>query len=111
MIRLFYNPHAVTWAQAGSDGLAHKAHESAMAAGHYMLSGDFFENYEKFDEFFKVLEDPKQFHRYQKLVIDRPAFNHPTCHSPWDVVFGDMVKRDAERNAELAASPLVTSQK
>ena len=111
MIRLFYNPHAVTWAQAGSDGLAHKAHESAMAAGHYMLSGDFFENYEKFDEFFKVLEDPKQFHRYQKLVIDRPAFNHPSCHSPWDVVFGDMVKRDAERNAELAASPLATSQK
>jgi flavin-dependent dehydrogenase len=111
MIRLFYNPHAVTWAQAGSDGLAHKAHESAMAAGHYMLSGDFFENYEKFDEFFKVLEDPKQFHRYQKLVIDRPDFNHPSCHSPWDVVFGDMVKRDAERNAELAASPLATSQK
>jgi flavin-dependent dehydrogenase len=104
MIRLFYNPHSVTWAQAGSDGLAHKAHESAMAAGHYMLSGDFFENYEKFDEFFKVLEDPKQFHRYQKLVIDRPAFNHPTCHSPWDLVFGDMRKRDAERNAELAAS-------
>src|SRR5205823_5295715 len=54
MIRLFYNPHAVTWAHAGADGLAHKAHESAMAAGHYMLSGDFFENYEKFDEFFKV---------------------------------------------------------
>ena len=104
MIRLFYNPHAVTWAQAGSDGLAHKAHESAMAAGHYMLSGDFFENYEKFDEFFKALEDPKNFHRYQKLVIDRPAFNHPTCHSPWDLVFGDMRERDKERNAELAAS-------
>jgi flavin-dependent dehydrogenase len=104
MIRLFYNPHAVTWAQAGADGLTHKAHESAMAAGHYMLSGDFFENYEKFDEFFRVLEDPKQFHRYQKLVIDRPAFNHPTCHSPWDLVFGDMRERDKQRAAELAAA-------
>ena len=33
MIKLFYNPHTVTWAQAGADGQAHKNHESAMAAG------------------------------------------------------------------------------
>jgi flavin-dependent dehydrogenase len=102
MIRLFYNPHAVTWAQAGADGLAHKAHESAMAAGHYMLSGDFFENYEKFQGFFEILEDPKQFKRYKRLIIDRDEFNQPTCHSSWDDVFRDMVERDAKRNAELA---------
>jgi len=104
MIRLFYNPHAVTWAQAGADGLAHKAHESAMAAGHYMLSGDFFENYEKFEGFFKILEDPKQFQRYQKLVIDRKEFNQPSCNSRWEDVFRDMIERDAERNAAFAAS-------
>ena len=102
MIRLFYNPHAVTWAQAGADGLAHKAHESAMAAGHYMLSGDFFENYEKFGEFFKVLEDPNHFRRYKKLVIDRKEFVQPSCNSRWEDVFRDMVERDAERNAAFA---------
>jgi Dehydrogenases (flavoproteins) len=102
MIRLFYNPHSVTWAQAGADGLAHKAHESAMAAGHYMLSGDFFENYEKFNAFFQILEDPKQFQRYKKLVIDRKEFNQPTCRSRWEEIFADMVERDAERNAEFA---------
>ena len=74
MIRLFYNPHAVTWAQAGADGLAHKAHESAMAAGHYMLSGDFFENYEKFDDFFKFLEDPQQFSPIQQTGDRAPRF-------------------------------------
>jgi flavin-dependent dehydrogenase len=104
MIRLFYNPHAVTWAQAGADGLAHKAHESAMAAGHYMLSGDFFENYEKFEAFFKILEDPRQFQQYKKVVIDRKEFNHPSCHSRWEDVFGDMLERDAERTAAFAAS-------
>jgi flavin-dependent dehydrogenase len=102
MIRLFYNPHAVTWAQAGADGLAHRAHESAMAAGHYMLSGDFFENYQKFEGFFEILEDPKQFKRYKRLIIDREEFNQPTCQSSWDDVFRDMVERDAKRNAELA---------
>ena len=102
MIRLFYNPHAVTWAQAGADGLAHKAHESAMAAGHYMLSGDFFENYQKFEGFFQILEDPKQFQRYKRLVIERKEFVHPSCNSRWEDVFRDMVERDAERNAAFS---------
>ncbi|MGH8092531.1 MAG: NAD(P)/FAD-dependent oxidoreductase [Chthoniobacterales bacterium] len=102
MIRLFYNPHSVTWAQAGADGKTHKDHENAMAAGHYMLSGDFFENYEKFEGFFQILEDPKQFRRYKKLVIDRDNFVQSSCHSRWEEVFKDMVQRDTERTAELA---------
>jgi len=102
MIRMFYNPHSVTWAQAGADGKTHKDHENAMAAGHYMLSGDFFENYEKFEGFFQILEDPKQFRRYKKIVIDRDDFVQPSCHSRWEEVFKDMVQRDAERTAELA---------
>jgi flavin-dependent dehydrogenase len=102
MIRMFYNPHSVTWAQAGADGKTHKDHENAMAAGHYMLSGDFFENYEKFEDFFQILEDPKQFRRYKKVVIDRGEFVQPSCHSRWEEVFKDMVQRDAERSAELA---------
>jgi hypothetical protein len=73
-----------------------------MAAGHYMLSGDFFENYEKFEDFFQILEDPKHFRRYKKVVIDRDDFVQPSCHSRWEEVFKDMVQRDAERTAELA---------
>jgi flavin-dependent dehydrogenase len=106
MIRLFYDPHSLTWAQAGADGKTHKDHESAMAAGHYMLSGDFFENYEKFDSFFKVLEDPDNFRRYKKLVIDRDNFVQPSCHSRWEEVFKDMAERDAERSAAFASQPL-----
>jgi flavin-dependent dehydrogenase len=104
MIRLFYNPHSLTWAQAGADGERHKDHESAMAAGHYMLSGDFFENYHKFDGFFQILENPDHFRRYKKLVIDRDDFVQPSCSSKWSAVFQDMVQRDAERNTELASS-------
>jgi flavin-dependent dehydrogenase len=103
MIKLFYNPHSLTWAQAGADGKAHKDHESAMAAGHYMLSGDFFENYKKFDSFFEILEDPTHFRRYKKLVIDRDAFVQPSCESRWEEIFKDMVSRDAERTASLAS--------
>ncbi len=104
MIKLFYNPHSVTWAQAGADGRSHKDHESAMAAGHYMLSGDFFENYKKFEGFFQVLEDPTQFRRYKKLVIDRDEFVQPTCEAKWEDVFKDMQQRDEEREAVLTGA-------
>lgn len=71
MIRMFYDPHAVTWAQIGAEEAVHKAHESVLAAGHYMLAGDFFENHAKYDGFFQMLEDPGSFRRYKQLVIDR----------------------------------------
>jgi hypothetical protein len=64
-----------------------------------LISGDFFENYEKFTAFFQILEDPNQFQRYKKLVIDRKEFVQPTCNSRWEDVFRDMIERDAERNA------------
>ena len=93
MIRLFYNPHALTWAEAGADGLTHKDHENAMAAGHYMLAGDFFENYGKYDEFFKSLEDGETFRRYKKYVIDRPAFQ-TECNTKWEDTFGGLEKEE-----------------
>jgi flavin-dependent dehydrogenase len=95
MILLFYNPHALTWAEAGADGRSHKDHANAMAAGHYMLAGDFFENYGKYDEFFKTLEDATTFRRYTKYVIDRPAFQ-TECNTKWEDVFGDLVKEQQE---------------
>jgi hypothetical protein len=104
MIRLFYDPHSLTWAQAGADGKTHKDHESAMAAGHYMLSGDFFENYKKFNGFFDVLENPDSFRRYKKVVIDRDEFVQPSCQSSWEEVFRDMIGGDAKRNKILAAT-------
>ena len=77
-----------------------------MAAGHYMLSGDFFENYQKFEGFFEILEDPKQFERYKRLIINRKEFVQPSCNSRWEEVFRDMVERDAERNAAFALGSL-----
>jgi flavin-dependent dehydrogenase len=89
MIRLFYNPHAVTWAKVGDEGPVHRAHESAMAAGHYMLSGGFFENHERFNRFFEILENPRYFEAYAKTIIERPEYTVPTtCHAAWETVFG-----------------------
>lgn len=91
MIRLFYNPHALSWAEVGADGQSHKRAETAMAAGHYMLAGDFFENYQKYTDYFKMLEQPEMFRRYKKLIIDRPDLT-TGCNTKWEDVFGDLAK-------------------
>jgi flavin-dependent dehydrogenase len=99
MIRLFYNPHAVTWAEVGEEGEVHRAHQSAMAAGHFMLSGGFFEDHERFNRFFTLLEDPKQFHRYATTVIERSDFHDTSCHTPWETAFGGLSRRQAPASA------------
>ena len=98
MIRLFYNPHAITWAQVGAEVGVHRAHESAMAAGHFMLSGDFFENYEKYHRFFTLLEDPRGFERYKTTIMDRAELNDTSCRIDFDTVFADMLEMDAVRH-------------
>lgn len=84
MIRLFYDPHALRWDKA-RPGLmdaheeAAQRHSAAMAAGHYMLAGDFFEKHEKYNAMFDVLEQPREFNNYKKLVIDRVEYDERTC--------------------------------
>jgi hypothetical protein len=101
MIKLFYNPHAISWAQVGAEGAIHRAHESAMAAGHYMLSGGFFEDYEKFHRFFTLLEDPRKFGRYKRMIIDRPDLNEESCQTPWELAFAKMMEMDEARHAAV----------
>ncbi len=84
MIKLFYNPHALSWATAAPGGVEDakeyaRSHGDAMAAGHYMLAGDFFENQEKYHDMFDLLEKPRDFARYKKLVIDQKRFQDVTC--------------------------------
>ncbi|PCG84227.1 hypothetical protein CIB93_20650 [Streptomyces sp. WZ.A104] len=108
MIRLFYDPHAASWADLGADGQAHKAHESAMAAGHYMLAGDFFENHARYSKFFDLLENPGNFEHYRKYVIERDSFQELSCHTPWEIAFGGRLERfgpaGAAEVARLAAA-------
>jgi len=99
MIRMFYNPHAITWAEAGAEGQLHKRAESAMAVGHFMLSGDFFENYSKYDGFFQMLENPQNFKNYKSLVLDRAAYNESTCNTLYDTAFAGMLGADNQRKA------------
>lgn len=93
MIKLFYTPHALSWAEAGGavkDVDSAIEHGDAMAAGHYMLAGDFFEKQEKYNSMFEVLENPTNFSRYKKLVIDRETFQEGSCRVDRNEIFPEL---------------------
>ncbi|MBE9039482.1 tryptophan 7-halogenase [Oscillatoriales cyanobacterium LEGE 11467] len=88
LIRLFYQPHALSWAEAGSAfQVDHKRHEVALAASHFILSGDFFENHEKYHKFLDMMENPRLFEGYKNMVIDRSDFSADSCGVDRSLIF------------------------
>ncbi|MEG4167523.1 MULTISPECIES: FAD-dependent oxidoreductase [unclassified Microcoleus] len=92
LISLFYQPHALSWAEAGAafnsvSQVDYKRHEVAMAAGHYMLAGNFFENYEKYHKFLDMMEKPRWFEGYKNLVIDREEYQTESCGVARSLIF------------------------
>lgn len=80
LIRLYYNPHSVSFAEAGVLASSeHHEHENAMAAGHFLLAGDFFDRHEQYHKFMDLLQDPTRFQRFKVQVIDRDDFQTASC--------------------------------
>ena len=100
-IRNFYQPEALNWAQLGSAGEVITTHqENAMAVGHYLLAGDFFERHDDYGRFLELLEDPKWLRRYRKFVIERPEFQASTCQVDRTQVFNEMLEEHERRRLE-----------
>lgn len=92
-IYFFYNPEAFSLAEIGNDTLnTHLQHDTAFSLVHYLLAGDFFNNYKKYDTFIELLTDPKQFQRYKHLVIDQIDHSTPTCDADRSVVFSKFMQ-------------------
>jgi flavin-dependent dehydrogenase len=103
LISTFFNPHAVTFASARTFFDEHQEHQDAMAAGHYILSGDFFENHKKYHAFLDLLANPRYFDMYRHQVINRPSFNQESCNltpEQRELIFPADSPRDAEELRE-----------
>jgi flavin-dependent dehydrogenase len=95
-IRLFYNPTAVNFAQAGSaEELIHERHKNAMASMHYLLAGDFFRRHEEYSKVIDLLADPGLFEKYTAFVVDRDEFAGSSCGADPAVVFSEWLMQEA----------------
>jgi len=91
LIRLFYTPDAINYAQLGTAADAFEDYDhyaNAMSLQHFLLAGDFFEQSNKYREFLTKFRDPKMFRKYKSFVIDRDDFRaFKSCDMPHDKIF------------------------
>ncbi|GAB4580621.1 MAG: NAD(P)/FAD-dependent oxidoreductase [Anaerolineales bacterium] len=103
LISLFYNPHSISFAEAATFFDEYHDHKHAMAAGHFILSGDFFENHKKYHEFLDVLESPKNFQRYKTVVMDKKKSNVVSCNLKPEELAIIFPEKSLRQAAELAS--------
>jgi flavin-dependent dehydrogenase len=105
-VDIFYDPKSFNLASVSSvSDSNYQGYETAFSLVHYLLAGDFFNNYERYSMFLDMLKDPKQFARWKHLVVDRPNHHEKTCAANWDLVFGeidDALIKETSINKEMA---------
>ncbi len=101
-IGMFYNPVAINYAQIGSAAeLIHGYHENAMAVGHFLLAGDFFQTHERYYRFLDLLADPEILKLYRSTVIERPEFMAATCDASPLEIFAPLLAEHERRRDQL----------
>jgi flavin-dependent dehydrogenase len=92
-IRLFYTPESLNFATMGDpEQLIYYKFEMAYTIFHYLLAGDFFENYERYSEFIDMVKDQKTLEKFQHLIKhkkdDRPG---SSCGEKFEEMYGEMM--------------------
>lgn len=90
-INIFYDPESFNLANLSSTSESnYEGYQTAFSLVHYLLAGDFFNNYEKYNDFLDMLKNPKQFARWRNLVVNRPNVHEKTCGTTYEAIFGDI---------------------
>lgn len=80
LINTFYSSDVINFAQMESaQELIHEQHRDAMAVGHFMLAGDFFDRYDQYGDVIDVLQKPHLFKAYKRMVLERQDWQGKTC--------------------------------
>jgi hypothetical protein len=88
LIRFFYSADVINFAQMESaSDLVFQQHQDAMATGHFLLAGDFFDRYDHYADVLDSLQKPHLYKRYKKSVINRPSHQAASCNKPEELVF------------------------
>ncbi len=105
LIRLFYTPEVLNFAQLGSAEAAFSEHDhynNAMNTFQALIAGDFFEQHARYSGFIDTLRDPTTFRRYRHFVIERQelAATNGTCNYRREIAFPpSLADHDRRREA------------
>jgi flavin-dependent dehydrogenase len=80
LINFFYSANTINFAQMGqAEELIHQQSQNAMAVGHFLLAGDFFDRYDHYSKVVDLLHNERMYTRYKKLVNEREDFVVSSC--------------------------------
>ena len=92
-IKLFYSPEIINFSLLGhpEDLLQFKVSESIYTIFHFLLSGDFFKNHEKYSDFIDTMKDQKMVAKFQHLInYSKDNSSNATCGEVFEEMYGDM---------------------
>ncbi len=91
-IRLFYTPDALNFSTMGTpEGLLmFKKFEGAYSIFHYLLAGDFFNNYDKYSEFIDLVKDQKTLAKFENLIDHAHSALPQSCGEEFEEMYGEM---------------------
>lgn len=88
LIMFFYKADALNFAQMESaSSLIVEEHRDAMAVGHYLLAGDFFERYDDYGRIIDLFQNERLYESYKRMVLNRPDFQASSCNTDPEVIF------------------------
>jgi hypothetical protein len=93
LISFFYSANIINFAQMGeAQDLIHNQHQNAMAVGHFLLAGDFFDRYEHYGKVVDLLQDDRMYSRYKRLVTETRENSTPSCGVDTATAFHQLLK-------------------
>ena len=93
LINFFYTAGTINFAQMGAAAeLIHQQQEDAMAVGHFLLAGDFFDRYDEYGKVIDKLKNPEVFKTWnQQLKLKRKMFQDKTCNMSLEDAFHQLL--------------------
>lgn len=97
-INLFYSPENINFSEMGNPGehVQTKDTEGIYSIFHFLLSGDFFEHYEKYSAFIDTIQDPKMLSSFKNLIRHKKYHEATsTCDENPEEMYGEMTHKIA----------------
>ena len=94
-VKLFYSPKIINFSNMGDPEklLQYKKTEAMYTIFHYLLSGDFFRNYQKYGEFIDTMRDQKMLAKFQNLINhSKDTTDNATCGELFEEMYGEMIQ-------------------
>ena len=91
-VRLFYQPERLNFAHADASHDAFRKFVNAYDIFHYLLSGDFFSNPDKYSAFLDEIDEGRTYHKFIHFVRDK-AKEYPDteyCRYSFDEMYGHL---------------------